>query len=477
MTQEKKEEIIRYLQNQISQADFRARAYVLDERGKKNPHRNAFVKLNMYLTNFLRGETEVRWLMVPGLRGVGKTTLLSQLYSETRSKELYKLYLSVDQAVHMLGVSLQDILGVYEELIGYVFERLDKPLILFLDEVHYDSSWAVTLKTVFDRSRKVFILATGSSALTLQTDPDVTRRAVFEKLFPMCFTEYMKIKEGKYEKKGLASDLRKVIFESRSADEVYDGLRGLEQRVRSYWLGVDRLETSRYLKYGTLPFMVRVNNEALAYDQAKKTLDRVISVDIPELGQFSAEIVSRIPVVLYTAASSDILSVTSLSKSLEMNKGTLTDILSVLEKTEVLTRIYPYGSHYKQVRKPSKYLFTSPAFRSMYFNFIGSVIDEESYKGKLLEDVAGLYLTRFLFGKIGTSLTYDSARGGADFIVRFGDESIVLEVGYGQKDFKQITKTSEKVKSKYGLSVSTAPLSISSEVDAVRVPLNYFLLL
>jgi len=40
--------------------------------------------------------------------------------------------------------------------------------------------------------RKVFIVSTGSSALMLNVNADVARRAVSEKLYPMSFTEFMK---------------------------------------------------------------------------------------------------------------------------------------------------------------------------------------------------------------------------------------------------------------------------------------------
>ena len=475
MNQDKKEKIFRYLQEQIAQADFRARAYVFDEANNKNPKRNCFIKLKMYLDDFLKGNFSIRWLIVPGFRGVGKTTLLSQLYYETTNPNLYKLYLSVDQIVQILGSTLQEVLSVYEELIGFAFERLDKPVVLFLDEIQYDKKWGITLKSIFDRSNKVFIFATGSSALSIQTNSDVVRRAIMEKLYPMSFTEYLKIKSNKFEVKGLSARVREAIFNKSSALEVFSSLKSLEKDVRKYWTGIERLEIERYMKYGTLPFAVRLRNEGIVYDQIKKILDRVISMDMIEIGQFSNEIISRMPEVLYSIASSEVLSVTNLAKDLSISKITLTDILSAIEKTETITRIYPYGAHTTQVRKPSKYLFSSPAFRSMYYNFIGNIMDESSYMGKLLEDTVGMYLTRYLTG-INSSLTYDSARGSADFVARINRQNIIIEVGYGEKGFFQIESTAERVKAKYGIALSMSPLQLNLEKTAVAIPLSYFLL-
>lgn len=476
MTSEKKEKVVKYLQEQIAQADFRARAYVFDENNRKNPKRNCYVKLKMYLDVFMKGDTSIRWVTIPGFRGVGKTTLLSQLYFESLQNDMHRLYLSVDQVTQVLGVSLQDILSVYEELIGFSFERLDKPVVLFLDEIQYDKKWGIILKGIFDRSKKVFIFATGSSALSIQTNPDVARRAITEKLYPMSFTEYMKIKDNKYEIKGLSVEIRRAIFDSKDAYEVYINLKKLEPSVRKYWTGIERLEIDRYMKYGTLPFAIRLKNEGIVYDQIKKILDRVVSMDMLEISQFNRDILNKIPEVLYAISGYEVISVTNLSKDLDIHKSTLISILASLEKTETITRIYPYGAHPSQVRKPSKYLFTSPAFRSMYFNFIGNIINESSYMGKLLEDTVGMYFVRYLSNK-KASLVYDSSLGGADFFIKLGDQGIVVEVGYGEKNFKQIENTSKRIKSKYGIALSMSPLNLNQEKTAVTIPLSYFLLI
>jgi uncharacterized protein len=472
----KKQFVFAYLQEQIAQAEFRAKAYVFDDQNAKNPKRNCYVKLRKYLNDFLEGQTEARWIAIAGFRGVGKTTLLSQLYYETSEPGLTKLFLSIDHLTQILGISLSDALIAYEELLGSAFERLDKPVILFLDEVQYDPKWAITLKTLFDRTKKVFMLCTGSSAVTLQTNPDVARRLIFERLYPMSFTEYIKIKDGKFEIKGLTAKLRTIIFQSTTPGDVFIALKHYEQDINRYWTGIERLEIDRYMKYGTLPFAVKLKNEGLVYDQIKKILDRVVSMDIPQLGQFRPEITAKIPEILYAVAASDMLSVTNLAKDIGIDRLTLTQILATLEKTETLTRIYPYGAHATQVRKPSKYLFASPAFRSMYYHVVGNIIGEQNYKGKLLEDTIGLYLTRILTNN--GSLTYDSSEGGADFIIRLGNQTIVLETGIGEKAYKQIEQTSGRIgQVTYGLVVSNTSLSLSPDKKTVSIPLHYFFLL
>ncbi|MBI5207105.1 MAG: hypothetical protein HY934_04865 [Candidatus Firestonebacteria bacterium] len=88
-----------------------------------------------------------------------------------------------------------------------------------------------------------------------------------------------------------------------------------------------------------------------------------------------------------------------------------------------------------------------------------------------------MYLNRFIPRFGGYSLTYDAASGGADFIVNFINHKIIIEVGTGEKNFKQIINTSKKVSSKYGLIISNDDLSYDSEINAVKIPLKYFLLI
>ncbi|MBI5399007.1 ATP-binding protein [Candidatus Saganbacteria bacterium] len=474
---EKKRQIIDYIREQIAQADFRADAYVLDDAGKKRPTRNIYIKLNRYLNEFLSGKHENRLIILTGLRGAGKTTLLSQLFIQYKTPEVYSLFLSVDQIVQILEISLYDFLSVFEQFIGKTFEQLDKPLLLFLDEVQYEGKWGVILKSIFDRSRKVFVMATGSSALHLNTNADITRRAIIERLSPMSFSEYLKIKFNKFEIKGLAAAIRQYLFESASAGEVYSGLNMLEPKINSYLSDINRPEVENYIRYGTLPFMVAINNESLIYDKIEKNVERIISMDIAPFSNFSSEIVSRIPAVLYAIADADVVVLSNLAPKLDISRPKLMEIFDILEKTETTVRVYPHGGHYSQTNKPSKYLFSSPAFRSMYFNTIGSVKKREDAMGKLLEDTVGMYLTRYFGDRTNVAITYDPAAGGADFIVSQGDNRIILEVGMGEKGFAQIANTGKKVPAKYGLVVAEDRLFLSEKDNSVRIPLEYFLLI
>lgn len=475
-----KEKIKEYINDQIAQADFRGRAYVFDAQNKKRPNRDIFIKIKSHLDKFLAGNSAYRWVVLTGLRGAGKTTIMHQLCHSIKNIDGYFLILSVDEVTQTLGSSIHEVINIFEEIIGRPITNLDRPLFLFLDEVQYDEKWGATLKTIYDRAHNVFIFSTGSAAVLINNNPDIARRAIYEKIYPLSFTEFIKIKNDKSESVGLSQELRKSIFGGQDAKEVYDLLKRQEQKIDAYYHGISRLDFENYLFYGSLPFMIALENEALVYDQINRSLERVVNKDIPQIRGFSPEILGRVSAILYALADMDVSNFTTMAEKFGISRPKVAEIFSVLEQAEVLHRIYPYGSHLKQVtQKPSKYLFSSPAFRAMYYKTIGNIITEQNARGKLLEDLVGMYLHRLCNKEPLYSLTYDSAKGGADFIVGVGGNKIVLEVGANKKEYRQVIQTADKTKAVYSIILSEGAKSLeyNQEANAVKIPLRYFILM
>ncbi len=476
----KKQKIKEYINDQIAQADFRSQAYVFDEQNQKRPNRNIFVRIQSHLDQFISGNASYRWIALTGLRGAGKTTIMHQLYHSKKNIDGYFLVLSVDEITQTLGSNINEVIKVFEEIIGRPIVNLDKPLFLFLDEVQYDEKWGITLKTVYDSSNKTFIFSTGSAAALINSNPDIARRAIYEKIYPLSFTEFIKIKHNKYETKNLAKKLQEIIFLSKNAKDVYDDLKRQEEKINRYYMGISRLDFENYFYYGSLPFMIALENEALVYDQINRSLERVVNKDIPQMRGLSSEIISKISAILYAVADMDALNFTTLAEKFGISRPKIAEIFSVLEQTEILHRIYPQGSHFKQItQKPSKYLFSSPAFRAMYYKTIGNTISGQNARGKILEDLVGMYFYRLCDKKPSFSITYDSAKGGADFIIITEGKKIAVEVGANKKEYKQIVQTAKKINSSYGIIISEQAevLEYNEEANAVKIPLKYFLLM
>ncbi|MFA6475761.1 MAG: ATP-binding protein [Patescibacteria group bacterium] len=476
------EEILKYIQNQLVQSPFRLKPYTEDEQGKRYPQRHIYIKIDQYLRNFLHvPNSPERWVIIPGLRGVGKTTILAQLflnhYQEAGERRM--LYISLDEVVNVLGSSLRDILAAYETIIGESFERLTKPVFIFIDEAQYDPKWAAVLKSLYDRSHKVFVVCSGSSAVSLQTNPDVIRRAVFQKLFPTSFCEFLMIRDGKFPVKALKQNLKDALFQADSAKDAYTKLKQLEQTILQVWAGIDRSYVDEYLKIGTLPFAIRMKDEARVYQTITLLLDKVINQDVQSLGRFDTKTVHYIKRVLFLLAESEVVSVQNLATTLQTSVNTISSVLEVMEQAELLIRVMPHGSNSKKVRKPSKYLFMSSAMRSAFLSVAGNSQIFSQQKGRLMEDIAAMTLYREFVANSRGSLTYDSSQAGADFILTIAQKNIIpIEVGIGEKTGIQVSNTMKKVGSaKYGVVVCQNALTLLEDANIVKVPLDYFLMI
>ena len=481
-------QINQYLQNQLNRSPALLRAYAEDEQGNKYLKRNMFIRVEKMMKDFIGGQKEIRIVSIPGLRGVGKTTLLAQLFLKffpRYSKEM--LYISADQVVNEFRSDLYSVFREYQKILGTSFEKLDYDLFIFIDEIHFDKKWTSALKAVYDKSKRVFVVCTGSSALSLQSTTDLARRVVFERLYPMNFTEYILLKtryesfkddttEIKFPIRGLKNLVKNTLFYSVNANQCFSNLKDLEAQVKKYWFGIDSLEVDRYLRFGTMPYALTIKDEQRVHILTNQQIDKVVEKDLSELGKFDTDTLAMIKNILLLVSGSSEVSVTSLANTLKgISTVTLVNVLQTLEKAEMLIRVYPYGSTYKKVRKPSKYHFMTPAVRHTLLTIVEGESAFENHKGKSLEDIVALILYREFSQKLASPTFYDSAKGGADFILKLSDKKIAIEVGYGSKGVGQAQTTLGKIKGDYGLVISNSDLGIEEKI--VKVPFKYFLLI
>ena len=211
-----RENILQFYRRWQSLLKQRIDGYIYDDNMKPLPTRYIFSKfkksIEKLLTNQLM-ETE-KIILMPGIRGIGKTTLLAQAFAiekyvkpkkdrlllENIGKLDKRLYLDVSQ-LYAEHISLNDFFNLYEEIEDFHFEKPNKKILILLDEVHFDDNWSLFLKNIFDRSKgnnDILIIATGSSALQINMVSDLKRRIEVWDIYPMKFSENLILKYNKY---------------------------------------------------------------------------------------------------------------------------------------------------------------------------------------------------------------------------------------------------------------------------------------
>lgn len=465
------------MQQQIRTTSERIKRFTNNQNGQEHPKRFIFAKLNQYVDDFLNKKSTNKMIIMPGFRGVGKTTLMSQICSEYLGKINNVLFLSVEDAKNLFDAGIAELMSAYENVLGIDLGSIKEPVIIFLDEIQSDPKWAVTLKSFFEKTSNVFFCCTGSSAVILQTTPDLARRAIFEKVPPLCFAEYEMVKNNVYPTE-LREIIRQAIYFSESAVSVYDKLLELQGPVNQYWAKVDRRDVRNYLAYGTLPFALTMPNESAVYDAISLLLDKIIKIDLPTIGNFDTETLGVVKRILFAIAENDTTSLGGLENKFKINRLTIASMFEALEKAELLIKVPAYGSNMSVAKKPVKYLFMSPAIRMSFFYFTGIENTYLTRQGKLLEDSVGAHLYQEFILRGQGAIRYDNAQGGADFVLQIlNNKQILIEVGLGGKDKKQIINSAKKIKSDYNIIFSDSELKVDNDLKIVFVPLDYYFLM
>lgn len=449
---------------------------------KKFKRRNTFFKLKKHADNFLKSNKEDRFLIMPGLRGVGKTTLLFQIYDyltiEKNIEQDKVLYISADHLSEYLGGKIIDAIDVF---VGEVHRKtpvtLDEELFILIDEAQYDKEWSNAGKILFDQSKKIFMIFTGSSALSMELNVDALRRSKKESIFPMNFSEYLLLKHDIHATYGTSASITKLIF----TGDIEDACKTENELMKKTLRLTSPLEKEweNYLCCGGFPFGINLNN----YDIHEKTfnmLDRVIEKDVSLIRSFRSDTKSSIfRILMYLAIQkAGETSEGKLANDIGISSALVKDILSILEKTHLIFHIKPYsGSARTQVRKAWKYYYLSPSIKTSINFELGKYNPKKrEFLGELAENMVASYFFRLKETMNRPhGIFYAAEKEGVDFLLSdITGKIIPVEVGVGNKDKRQIKKAINKYNSQFGLVVSNATKKIMREGDVIYIPLTTF---
>ena len=293
-------------------------------------------------------------IIMAGLRGIGKTTLLLHLSTAYEKS----LFFSLDHQL-FTTIRLYDFIKYLVEIKGLTY--------FFIDETHNYSAWASELKALHDWNAELHFVISGSSALGLSR-PD--RRARFYFLSPLSFKEYLSYTHQKIPE----------AIEWRNSKQSMEMVvkYHLEQHFETYLLGGGFLSS---LNLSADDFC------ATYYEAIRKTLVE----DAVSYGKMNKEKINDLEkIITFLALSSPgELSYTSLSSSLGIGKGTTIELVNILRQMQLIRILTPHPSSTAVIRKQPKMLFYHPNLRSVVCSKLGV----KANRGAIREEYVVFHLT------------------------------------------------------------------------------------
>jgi len=475
-----------FLQNQIMDTPLSLNSE-LSNRGMKFNHRDDFEEITTFIDEFINGNNVNRYIVLPGLRGVGKTTILFQVYDYLLNQKNIDpeqiLYFSCEELNKIRDADIFETIKYYVKTFHNAsLQTLDKKIFLLIDESHFDKDWSISGKLLYDKSKNIFMIFTGSSAINLEYHAEAARRMIKYPITPLNYSQHLKLKYDY--KTDISNDLANLLFNGNvdeaimKEDELNHDLLNLKDYNSSDW--------DNYFKFGGFPSVMHDTNYRNAFKKLYYSVESVITKDLGTMSNITADTETkafRLMKFLAEKYPGDI-SQNALANKIKSSPGTVNTIMDLLEKTHLIFHTEPYAGPNARTNKSWQYFFATPSImHAINLKFGFSSIKLSEYEGILLENLVASSLFNLKNSEkfFEFNIFYDAYKVKServDFILKkeFGD-IIPIEVGRGTKDKRQINDAIRRYGSPYGIVISNTRKTIEKEGKVIFLPIKTFSLM
>ena len=477
------ENISQYILNQLNTTPYLVESELTENNVSLN-NRIEFYEFKKYLDEFLTKETKNRFFVMPGLRGVGKTTLIYQIYDYLLNKQNISkdriLFLDLDRIKDQANFNIIDYFDYFIKDVHEAYPVVKEPVFIFVDETQYSENWALAGKIIYDENKKVFMIFTGSDALNLQYTNDSARRSIDFPLYPLNFAQYLFLKHGLKTPENTSKILNDLIW----TGDIVKAIELEKEINKKVFFNLNRdkqKEWEDYIRFGDLPFGFNQSPEQIIRHTLNMK-DRIIEKDLDVIKSFTS------PTRLATYKLINILAMkkpgsisnNTLASDLNISMDSVSSIISALEKTHLIFHLDPYGPIESRTRKKLDYYFLSSQVKSCIYISNGQASrNPNEFLGLLTENLVASSLFKIKESGIKNfNIFKDNNKNGVDFILNtINGEIVPIEVGMGNKKVKQVKKAIEKYKTNYGILISNKYDTIQKEDNIIHIsPLMFSLI-
>lgn len=366
------------------------------------------------LTSLLLKETELpRIVVLTGMRQVGKTTLIRQVFDSVSSTS--KIFLDFENPLNQKIFEEKNYDNILANLKALGFSLNDKPYI-FIDEIQLAPEVVKPIKYLYDHYKIKFFL-TGSASFYLKNlfPESLAGRKVIYELFPLDFEEFLIFKE---KARPMSGDFKsKARDKSRISFELY----------KSYF--------EEYLTFGGFPGVVLEDDGIRKRKVLEDIFKSFFEKDVKSLADFKELGKLRDLILLLANRVGSKIEISKIASEIGISRETVYSYLNFLEKSYFISIVSPYSRSLDgEVRVAKKVYFCD----SGLLNYLGKVTE-----GTILENA----VFQCLRGR-GQLNYYEKYRGPEiDFIL---NKEIGFEVKLkaDRSDWSRLKRLAENLKLK-----------------------------
>lgn len=471
----------KFIANQISETPFILNDSLYYKNKKFNP-RSEFNEIKEFIDDFLDGDNINRFITLPGLRGVGKSTILFEIYdylfNEKNIKPENILYISCEQLDNIEECDIYTTINDYiMNFHNSSLKTLDHEIFLLIDESHYDKNWALAGKMIYDQTKKIFMIFTGSSALNLEYDAEASRRIINYNINPLNYTQQLKLKYNYYPIE-FSNSLKDLLFTGNAEDAMR-----LEKETSHDLLNLRGYESSdwdNYFRFGGFPQVMFDKRQREIVRKIFNSIDTVIRKDLGTIKNITTDTQSYAMRILKFMAQKypGDVSQNKLSSELKCSFSTINTLFYLFEKTQLLFHFDNYGGINHRIKKAQQYYFATPSIRHIInLNFGVTNLNKDEYEGILFENLVASAIFNLMNDEsfFDFSTYYEKRKGGVDLLLKKSfDNPIPIEVGHKNKSVKQVKRAMNIYDSTHGIIVSQTTDTIVKDDDVIYIPIKSF---
>lgn len=371
----------------------------------------------------LTHKTIRRFVVLSGVRRVGKTTIMYQIINSlieegVNPKNIF--YATFDNPVLKL-VNVEDILSLY----GMLYPA-EGTKYVFLDEIQYTDNWELWMKVIYDSRKDIRLIATGSASPVLErgsADSGTGRWSVL-KIPTMSFFEYCRLLELDEPKLPEKLQLSKLVKMSR--EELGDLMNRFVLLQPHF---------NRYLTIGGFPELVLSDDDAYAQRMLREdVVDKVIKRDVLTLFNIRNPLLMEKLFLYLCINSAEIFNATVAAKELEnISAVTMESYVAALKMSNLIYLAKPMDVGSKGALKGKPKIFIADAAIRNAVLMIDDVLSDEKELGVMVETAVYKHMVSFFQASTAQLGYFRKAKDNqkeVDVVVELPRQKILCEVKY-----------------------------------------------